>query len=53
MLGELFFVFVFRILIIGESPGLGDLMERETRRMGGYWKQKDICGMSLLDLDSD
>jgi len=34
MLGEVF-VFVFRILIIGESPGLGDLVEREMREMGG------------------
>ena len=56
VLGESFFVFVFvfRLLIVGESLGLGDLMEGETEGDEGIrQQQKDISSMSPLGPDSE
>lgn len=54
VLGESFFVFFFRLLTVGESLGLGDLMEGETEGDKGIGQQqKDISSMSPLGPDSE
>ena len=47
-------MFFFRLLTVGESLGLGDLMEGETEGDKGIGQQqKDISSMSPLGPDSE